>query len=275
MPDLRDAVLAAAEVRSMPGGVVWRILMPDAVGRIAADQEVDRRSVELAALDDEIVPVHYIRNIARFAIRGQMTLLKSGVALVAAGPAARKCLEALSVSGVGELRIFAPNGNPAGEEQKHAGELAALARNLNASVTVSGAVLDPRRGNPVEALRGVSLVACCLENAMDEMLLQAACRRLAVPLVCAGVDGSSVQATTVLPGDPGVALIYRPEHIHLEKERPGALFGEGKAPTIAGAWMAEQAIAVLLEDGEILRGQLRYANLYEGELETYPLGRSA
>ena len=138
MNDLRNAVLAAAEVRSMPGGVVWRILMPDAVGEIAAQQEVDRRSVELAALDAEIVPVHYIRNIARFAIRGQMTLLKSGVALVAAGPAARKCLEALSVSGVGELRIFAPAGLPEdGGEQQHADELAALARNLNASVTVS------------------------------------------------------------------------------------------------------------------------------------------
>src|SRR5438270_1277434 len=213
MNDLRNAVLAAAEVRSMPGGVIWRILMPDAVGAIAAQQEVDRRSVELAALDAEIVPVHYIRNIARFAIRGQMTLLKSGVALVAAGPAARKCLEALSVSGVGELRIFAPAGLPEdGGEQQHAAGLAALARNLNASVTVSGGVLDPRRGNPVEALRGVSLVACCLENAMDETLLQAACRRLTLPLVCAGVEGSSVQATTVLPGDPGVALVYKPDH---------------------------------------------------------------
>src|SRR5205807_5408772 len=122
-------------------------------------------------------------------------------ALVAAGPAARKCLEALSVSGVGDLRIFAPAGIPtAGGEQQHADELAALARNLNASVTVSGAVLDPRRGNPVETMRGVSLVACCLENAMDETLLQAACRRLALPLVCAGVAGSSVQATTVMPG---------------------------------------------------------------------------
>src|SRR5205823_3092329 len=146
MADLREAVLDAAEVRSMPGGVVWRILMPDAVGKIAADQEADRRSVELAALDAEIVPVHYIRNIARFAIRGQMTLLNSGVALVAAGAAARKCLEALSVSGIGDLRIFAPAGIPQpGEEQQHADELSALARNLNASVTVSGAVLDPRR----------------------------------------------------------------------------------------------------------------------------------
>jgi molybdopterin/thiamine biosynthesis adenylyltransferase len=266
--DLRDAVRAAATVRAMPGGITWRILMPDAVAAIAADQEVERRAVELAALDEEIVPVHYMRNIARYAIRGQMALLEGGVALVAAGAAAQKCLEILAVSGIGELRVLAPGSDAAG----HAAELAALGRNLNASITVRSSTLELRRGNPAAALQGVSVVACCLENAMDETLLQAACRALKLPFVCAGVQDARVQATTVFPGDPGMALVYRPEHPHLDKDRPGASFGEGRAPAVAGAWLAEQSLALLLGDTP-LHAQLRYADLDLGVMETYPLGR--
>lgn len=265
--ELHDAVRSAAQTRPVPGGVPWRILMPDDVGEIAARLEVERRAVELAALDAEIVPVHYMRNIARFAIRGQMTLLESGIALMAAGAAARKCLEILSVSGVGELRLFPPP--EMGEET--AAELAELARNLNASVNVTPSQVDLRRDDPADAFRGLDLVACCVESAADEGLLQAVCRRLEVPLVCVGVQESRAQATVILPGDPGVGLIYKPVHPHIDRERPGATFGGGKAPVVAGAWLAEQSLAVLLGHPEALRGRLLFADLYEGEMETYPL----
>ncbi len=266
-PRLIDAVRGAAQRRPMPGGVDWRILFPDAVGDIAVQLETDRRAVELAALDSEIVPLHYLRNISRFAIRGQITLLESSAAVVAVGGAAQKCLEILAAAGVGELRVLAPpnHGVQAAERR------AAHARNLNASVMVTVGALELRRGNPVEALRGVGVVAACLEDAMDEMLLQTACRRLSVPFVCGGVLASQGQATTILPGDPGVAQLYRPEHPHLAKERPGSLMGEGKAPAVVGAWLAEQTLALLLGHGDLLRGQLLFADLYEGLLETYAL----
>lgn len=265
--ELYDAVRSAAQTRPVPGGVPWRLLMPDDVGEIAARLEVERRAVELAALDAEIVPVHYMRNIARFAIRGQITLLQSGIALMAAGAAARKCLEILAVSGVGELRLFPPPEMAA----ETAVELADLARNLNASVNVNPAQVDFRRDDPAVPLRGVNLVACCVESALHEGLLQALCRRLEIPLVCVGVQESRVQATVILPGDPGVGLIYRPFHPHVDRERPGATFSSGKAPAVAGAWLAEQSLAVLLGHPESLRGRLLYADLYEGVMETYPL----
>jgi molybdopterin/thiamine biosynthesis adenylyltransferase len=266
-PTLVDAVRAAAERRVMPGGIAWRILLPDAVGRIAADLETARWQVELAALDNEIVPLHYVRNIARFAIRGQIALLRGRVAIVAGGPAARKCLELLALAGVGELRIF----SLAGLDPADAPQLAEHARRLNASVRIEAGFLDLRRGDPSEPLAGVDVVACCLEQAMDEGLLQSVCRRLKAPLVCAAVQDSRAQATTALPGDPGLARIYRAETPHLDKERPGTTFGEGKAPSVAGAWMAEQCLHLLLGDGEVLHNRMLYADLYEGEMETYPL----
>jgi molybdopterin/thiamine biosynthesis adenylyltransferase len=288
MPDSRiiEAVREAARSHVLPGGITWRVLLPDSVEAIAAALAVERRDVELAALDSEIVPVHYLRNIARFAIRGQITLLSSGVAVVGAGPAAAKCLETLAIAGVGHLRALtlasagaAPAGAAAGavpvlgsNEEGHAAELAAHARNRNAAVDIRSGMVALRRGNPAEALRGVSVVACCLEQAVDETLLQAACRQAGVPLVCAGVQESRAQATTILPGDPGVGLVYRPDHPHLEKERPGASFSDTKAPQVVGVWMAEQCLNLILGDGEVLRGQLLYADLYEGEMATYPLG---
>jgi molybdopterin/thiamine biosynthesis adenylyltransferase len=265
--ELRDAVRAAAQSHALPGGIRWRILPPDAAWEIAADYEVERRAVELAALEDEIVPLHYLRNIARFAIRGQITLLHGSVALVSAGAAARKCLEILAVSGVGEIRIF----SPAEAADRDAADLAMLVRNLNASIEVRSGVLELRQGDPASPLRGAALVACCLERASDEVLLQAVGRRVGVPLVCAGAQGARAQATVVLPGDPGVGLVYRSDYPHLDRDRPGSLFGKGRAPAVAGAWVADQCLALLLGHGEVLRGRLLYADLDEGVMETFPL----
>lgn len=267
-PRVNDAVRSASVRRLMPGGVEWRILLPDSIGSIAGDLEVGRREVELAALEQDIVPLHYARNIATFAIRGQIALLRGSVAVVSAGAAAWRCLDTLARRGVGELRVLTP---PAVEEG-HADLLAAGVRNINRAVQVSSGVLDLRKGDPKAALQGVKVVACCLEEMLEESLLQAACRQLGLPLVCGGVQDSRAQVTAILPGDGGVARIYRPEHPHLEKQRPGALLGDGRARQVAGEWLAEQCLALLLGHGDLLRDRLLYADLFEGEMETYPLG---
>ena len=84
--------------------------------------------------------------------------------------------------------------------------------------------------------------------------------------------GSRGQATTVLPGDPGIALVYRPEHQHLEKTRPGASQGREQGSLMVGAWMADQLLALLLGVGELFRNQLLFADMSTGVMETFPLG---
>jgi len=151
--------------------------------------------------------------------------------------------------------------------------------NQNASLETSAATIDLRRGAPVSLLGEPGyppdgwVVVACVEDAAEEMLLQVACKRRGVPLVLAGLQENLGQATTILPGDLGVPLIYQADHPHLERSRPGSLRGDGYQGMIVGTWLADQVIALRLGLGELLQNRLLYADMGSGEIRTFPLGR--
>lgn len=265
---LEQAVRDVGEPLRTPGEVQWAVISPVRVEELAQAFGVTRRAVERAALEAEIVPLHYMRNIATFAMRGQIKLLESAVAVIGVGLAVDKCLQILATGGVGRIRVLAPSFAEPEEAVATAGRVA----NANAAVEIETGALELRRGDPTAALREVQVVAACLEDATDEMLLQAACRRLRVPVILAGVDGSRGQATTVLPGDAGAPLIYRPEHLHLEKERPGSSRSREQGSLMVGGWMADQVLALLLGVGEVFQNKLLFADMSTGVMETFPLG---
>ena len=68
---LEQAVRDAAEPLRTPGEVPWSVISPVRVGELAQAFGVSRRAVEAAALEAEIVPLHYMRNISTYAMRGQ------------------------------------------------------------------------------------------------------------------------------------------------------------------------------------------------------------
>lgn len=263
---MRDALLAAAEELRGPDGAPWRVLSPVAVGEIARAAGQPRWAVEAAALEAEIVPLHTMRNIARFGREGQVRLMRALVALVGDGPALIVTMQRLAGAGVGRLRHLA-----AAADAVAAAAVARAVAGTNASVEVTRVPFDVRRGNPAEPLEGADVVVACLEEAMDETLLAAACRRPGLPLVCAGVGDTEAQAVVVLPGDRSLARIYRPEHPHLPSSRPGSTGVGGQTALMAGAWMADQAIAALLDRPDLLRHQFLYADLQTGQMETIEL----
>jgi molybdopterin/thiamine biosynthesis adenylyltransferase len=267
MSELSEAVRAGAETLRGPGHVDWRVISPVTVGEIARTHERSRREVEIAALEAGIVPLHYMRNIARFAVNGQLDLLRANVAIVGAGPVVETCLQRLAAYGVGGVRVLAPEGMPSPDYDLVARPVA----NVNAAVQTETGVIDLRRGDPTAVMRGVDLVAACLDDAMDETLLQSACRRLEVPLVCAGLQESAGQATAIFPGDAGMARVYRPDHPHLERSRPGGSLVAGQAALVVGSWMADQVVAVCLGTEEVLRNKLLFADLATGQMETIDL----
>lgn len=289
MSPLDQAVRAAAGPLHVPGQADWQVIGPAQVEAIAAQQALPRWQVEVAALEAGVVPLRYMRNLARFAIRGQIELLRSTVTVVGHGSPIRKCLQLLAVHGVGRLRILTlmETGGKAPEHGGAAGRspgrpprelpspttLAAVVANQNASLETSVEALDLRRGDPAAMLGQPDVVLACVEDAAEEMLLQAACKRLRVPLVLGGLQEKRAQATTILPGDPGMALIYQGEHPHLDRRRPGSLQAESIAGMAVGSWLAEQVIALRLGLGDVLQNRLLYADISNGAIDTFPLGR--
>ncbi len=307
---LEEAIRAAATPLTVPGQEPWQVISPMHVEAIARDQGLPRREVEIAALGVEVVPLHYMRNLARFGMPGQIDLLRTRVTMVGWGVPIRKCLQILAVYGVGRLRVLVPGSAPERPEiprrhegtERHGGRhqtmevrpeftgcpdraetarsLAAAAANLNASLETSSDVLDLRRGDPAPLLGEPDVVVACLEEMTDEMLLQAVCRRRKMPLVVAGLQGNRAQVATILPGDPGVALIYQEEHPHLDRSRPGSLTEQRRAaggrlvgmPSAVGTWLAEQVIALRLDLSDLLQHCLLYADMESGEPRIFPLG---
>lgn len=261
-----EALRAAGERLRGPGGKEWRVISPVRVEEIAREHGQPRWAVEAAALEEEIVPLHAMRNLGRFGCAGQIRLLRAVAAVVGDGPPLIVCMRRLAAAGVGRLRHLPADADPAAE----AGVASAVAGS-NASTEVTRTPLDLRRGDPTALLQGADVVVACLEEAMEETLLDAACRRRQLPFVCAGVGDTDAQVTVIFPGDRTLARVYRPEHPCLPRSRPGSTGVGGQAALMAGTWMADQAVAALLDTPDLLRHQLFYANLQTGQMETIDL----
>jgi molybdopterin-synthase adenylyltransferase len=296
---LPEAIRAAAEPFSVLGQPNGQVIRPARVVALAAEQGIPGWEVEIAALEAQIIPLHYVRNLARFGVPGQIELLRTAVTVVGEGAPVRKCLENLAAYGVGRLRVVTvdrrqttgdgngakPSGRrpaaaPAATSRVEspgadAEALAGAVRNLNASLETSTDQVDLRRGDPTPHFGKPDVVVVSVEDVAEEMLLQAVCRRLEAPLVVGGLQGEVGQATTVLPGDPGVALIYQDDHPHLERRRPGSLKEQRLHGMVVGTWLADQVIALRLGLGDVLQNRLLYADMGTGEMHTYPLGSGA
>lgn len=272
MESLEAQILTASQPLRVPGAGEQRVLSPVAVARLAVDWQCAGWQVEAAALDSGVTPLHYLRNLARFGAAGQARLLRATVAAVGVGPTMLQALEILASQGTGTFRVFQPVGRE-GATLAADGEMVQAVQaihNRNVHCTVSSASLSLTSGNPAEALRGADLVIANLDDSMSEQLVQMACRMVSLPLVLGAVEESRGQATVVLPGDPGVALLYKPTHPHLEPRR-GGMPPNLNATLAVGRWLADQAVRVLLGEPEVLARRLRYTDVNGGEVNEYPL----
>ncbi len=268
---LQPAILTASQPLRVPGSGERRVLSPVAATRLAEESGVPRWEVEALALDLDVVPLHYLKNLPRYGREGQARLLRSEVALVGAGPVLERAADLLGASGVGRFRVLVPPAEGSSDRLAEGERIAAAGKNRNAGAGVTVAALPLRGGNPAGALQGLDCCAASLESSQDEQLLQFACRMVRAPLVLAAAEGFRVQATTVLPGDAGTALVYRPQHLHLSPDRGGGEPAQPQAVLAAGAWITEQVLALLLGEGDVLRGRLLYADLDLGLMEEFPL----
>lgn len=261
--NLTGDILAASQPLRLPGVGDRRVLSPVAVERLARETQLPRWQIEAQALDAEVVPLQYLRHLARYGIPGQLQLVRAEIALVGGGDLLLKAAEELSAAGVGRLRLLTLTDAPSGETYRE--QLARAVRGRNSSPTVECDVIPLRGGNPVEALRGVDVAICALPDSAGEQLLQFACRMANVPLVVGGVQDSQGQATTVLPGDPGVALVYKNSHLHLDPNR-AEMTADDRTVLMVSAWLAEQTIRLLTQQGDVLRYRLLYADLDRGTI---------
>ncbi|MBU8913634.1 MAG: HesA/MoeB/ThiF family protein [Spirochaetales bacterium] len=278
------AVQAHCEGARRLNGVRYQSLSVASVKRIAADLNETGKRVERIALENEIIPARYSRNITSIGPTDQVQLLGSTVTVVGIGGLGGWLSEMLARVGVGTLRLI--DGDQFEESNLNRqlfsdeGHLAlgktdvAVERltNVNSSITVDGRSVVLTEENGPALLSGCDVIADCLDSIRTRFVLESAAGVLGVPLVTAAVAGRSGQMGTILPGDPGFSVIYGQPAEAPERGEESELGNLPFTVALLASLQCAEIVRILLGKPELYRGGLLYVDLEDGTFEHLDLG---
>ena len=249
------------------------------IKEIACKFQTKSREVDILALQNNIIPKRYKRNLGVVSPSEQVKLLQSKVAIIGAGGLGGTVLELLARMGIGELiiadkdimgdsnlnrQILSTETNLGQSKTEVAVK---RVKEINSSIEIIGHSVFIDSGNVKKIIEGAEVVVDALDNLPSRFVLQKACRELNIPLVHGAIAGFSGQLITIFPQDKGLELIYGsnkdlPEH--------GSEVRLG-APTVTPALIAslevQEVIKILLKRGKLFRNRLLYLDIEEGTME--------
>ena len=182
----------------------------------------DHKSVQLAALQQGIVPEVYARNQKRLSSEDQIKLLQSHVAVIGLGGLGGTVTEILARIGIGSLtlvdgdsfddsnlnRQLLSSTEVLGEQK--AAVAAKRVKAVNPAVETQAVSSFLTAENAPQLLNGADIAVDCLDSITDRFTLEAACRKMAITMVSAAIGGTSGQLTVIYPEDQGLSRIYGP-----------------------------------------------------------------
>ena len=241
------------------------------------------RDVELAALEMEVAPRRYLRNLGTVGFKGQARLLQATVAIVGLGGLGGYVAEALARMGVGRLILI--DGDVFEEHNLNRQLLSTEGRmgtpkvtaaqqrvaEINGAVETTGHAERLTRENLPRLLAGADLVVDGLDRLPTRLILQQGAQALGIPMVHGSIAGFLGQVMTILPGDPGLRSLYG-EPDELPKQGLEVQLGTPAAtPMAVAAWEAQEAVKTLLSQGELIRHRLLVIDMESGIVETLQL----
>ncbi len=282
-PDLNPALADTAQIRRYPDGKVYRAVSTNQIAALGTRFNTSLKSVEVAALDQNIVPERYARNQRSLDCAQQARLLRSRVAVVGQGGLGGIVTETLARLGVGGLILV--DGDRF-EESNLNRQLLATAdtlgvaktdaarrrvQEINPAVTVHCHQEFLHGDNGPRILKNAQVVVDCLDNLPARFEVAAAARSLNIPLVSAAVAGMGGHVTVFYPEDPGLEQIYGD---------PAQLPAKGAETALGTLPFAVSALAclecaevtkILLDLPHVLRGRLLVMDLADTTLEILDL----
>ena len=272
-----------SEAKTFPDKTPYKSLSVANVLSLAGRSGMSGREIEIAALENGIVPERYARNMRTFSLEEQAALLRARVGVVGLGGLGGTVAEVLARMGVGRLSLV--DGDRFEESNLNRqllstvdglGQLkseAARARvgRINPSVDVTALTDFVTAENAGGVLEDCNVVVDCLDNLRTRFVVEDACRRIGCPLVSAAVAGASGHVTTIFPEDTGLRLIYgEPGQLPLK----GAETALGTLPyavVFLATLECAEVVKVILKKGNLLRHKLLVADLMDGIVDVMNL----
>lgn len=276
---LHQVLLDAALIKKNPAGEEYSSLSLPVSKEIARNHDISRQLVEVAALEANIIPERYQRNIGTVGIEGQIKLLKSSVGIVGAGGLGGFVLELLARMGVGRLVVV---DDDVFTDSNLNRQLIAHEKNLDrpkadAAVKriseINGAVAVKafnRRGdasNLPKIFEGCDLLLDCLDNLSSRFELQKVSRELGVIMVHGAIAGFLGQLAVIRPEYPILEMVYGSEHEGMaDKGAEVQLGNPATTPAMLASWQANESIKILAElEGVLPKDKMLMIDMQSGE----------
>jgi len=270
--------------KQFPDGTAYTGISMDVTSALASEFNLSAREIDISALDCNIVPERYARNMKSFSVQNQLTLLESRVTIVGCGGLGGTVAETLARVGVGILTLI--DGDSFEESnlnrqlfstealmnQSKAAAAEKRLKSVNATLDITHHRCNLNDDNAFEMIDGSDVTADCLDNLPTRFTLQAASKIAGIPMVSAAVGGHSGHLTAIFPEDKGLELIFGdPKEAAALK---GAEQSLGNLPytvnTVAALECAE-IVKILLQNDSALRNRLLIIDLNDYTFETLRL----
>lgn len=265
-------------------GTFCRTIDSAEIIRLANQKKISGCKVEIAALEQEIIPERYLRNLRSLSLVDQIKLLASTVCIVGLGGLGGLVTETLARMGIGRMHLIdgdqfeAHNlnrqllstvnniGRPKTEAAGH------RVKAINPGLTVKTTQAYLNSDNADKLINSCELVVDCLDNIPSRFSLAAAAKRAGIPMVSAAIAGLSGHLTTIFPHDKGLETIFGPEdHSKMTKGVETRLGCLAPAVNVIASLESAEVLNVLLLKNNILKNKLLVVDLTDYTFETLRL----
>ena len=249
------------------------------IKEISCKFQTKSREVDILALQNNIIPKRYQRNLGVVSPSEQIKLLQSKVAVIGAGGLGGTVLELLVRMGIGELiiadkdiivdsnlnrQILSTETNLGQSKTEVAVK---RVKEINSSIEITGHSVFIDSNNVKKIIEGAEVVVDALDNLPSRFVLQKACRDLKIPLIHGAIAGFNGQLTTIFPEDKGLELIYGSNKDLPEHGSEAELGAPTITPALIASLEAQEVVKLLLKRGKLFRNRLLYLDIEEGTME--------
>lgn len=253
------------------------IITVSQVKKIARVYNLSPKEVEIAALQEEIIPVRYSRNFPTINLSEQITLLRSKVAVIGCGGLGGNIIELLARLGIGTIifsdgdlftesnlnrQLLCTENNLKKEKVK-----VALKRihQINSSINAQSFFQFINKDNIAFIIRNADIVVDALDNIPARFILEKACKKLKIPLIHGAVNGLQGQICTIFPEDVGLNAIYGGKDKYLNKTPSNQVSVLSATPSLIASLQVNEVLKILLHKGKPLQNKLLLINLEEND----------
>jgi molybdopterin/thiamine biosynthesis adenylyltransferase len=222
----------------------------------------------------------YSKNKKMISQQEQEMLKNSRVCVVGCGGLGGYVLELLARLGVGQLT--AVDGDRFDQTnlnrqllslESNLGEYKAVAakkriEDVNSEIDVDIIIEFLNEENAEEILLGHDLIIDALDSINTRRIVQEKAKALSIPFIHGAIAGWYGQVCTIMPGDDSLDYLYKSDVNHGEEKKLG---NPSYTPALVASIEVSEATKVLLDKGELIRNEVLYVDLLEGEFHKLPL----